>query len=499
VSIRWRLTLFNALAIGAILLLLGIGLFFLLRESLLSGIESTVESRAQIAARELEVDRGSGGPPEVKLESDAAEQLSLDGVFVIVRNQDGRILYESVNLPAGGEKQDGIWREVARSGEPDSGTAELSKEAPDYVYAIPVRRQGGPPLVLEAGRSYASLDETLGTIATTLAISIGVAFLLSLIGAYLLARAALRPVDAVVSAAREMGENDLSRRLPVTNPGDEIGRLATTINGLLNRLETAFGRLGASLKRQEEALARQRRFAADASHELRTPLTSISGYAKMLEGWALDDPKAARKSVKTIRRESDRLSSLAESLLTLARGDEGPSLYVERHDLRDLGAEAVEAARAPADAKVSIAYTPPERAIKATFDQEQIRQVLSILLDNAVKYTPKGGNVTVCAGEEAGQAFLKVSDTGAGIPEDKLSLIFERFYRLDSSRTEGGAGLGLSIARQITEAHGGTLEVESTVGKGSTFTLLLPNDPEAISENQPVNDVGSDGSSSRTP
>ena len=491
--IRWRLTLFNALAIGVILVLLGIGLFFLLRESLLSGIESTVESRAKIATRELEVTGDSSGAPEVKLDSDAAEQLSLDGVFVIIRDQDGRILYESVNLPADGGSQDGVWREVAQNAEPASGTAELSKEAPDYVYATPVRLDGGLPLVLEAGRSYASLDETLGTIGTALVVGIGAAFLLSLIGAYLLARAALRPVDAVVSAAREMGENDLSRRLPVTNSGDEIGRLATTINGLLNRLETAFGRLGASLKRQEEALARQRRFAADASHELRTPLTSISGYAKMLDVWALEDPKAARKSVKTIRRESDRLRSLAESLLTLARGDEGPSLYVERHDLRDIAAEAVEAARAAADGKVSIAYTPPGHAISATFDQDQIRQVLSILLDNAVKYTSKGGNVTVRVGEEAGRAFLEVSDTGPGIPEDKLPLVFDRFYRLDSSRTEAGAGLGLSIARQIAEAHGGSIEVDSAVGRGSTFTLLLPNDPEPASANSPVADITDEG------
>ncbi|MBA2714238.1 MAG: HAMP domain-containing protein, partial [Rubrobacteraceae bacterium] len=278
--IRWRLTIFNALAIGAILLLLGVGLFFLLRESLLSGVERTVETRAEIATRELEFGDGPGGTPEVKLEGDAAEQLSLDGVFVVIRDHDGRVLYESVNLPADAAKQDGVWREAARSGRPASGTAQLSGEAPDYVYAKPIRQDGAPPLVLEAGRSYSSLEATLGTIGTAIAAGIGVAFLLSIGGAYFLARTALRPVDAVVSSAREMSEADLSRRLPVTNPGDEIGRLATTINGLLARLETAFGRLEASLARQEEALARQRRFAADASHEFRTPLTAISGNAR---------------------------------------------------------------------------------------------------------------------------------------------------------------------------------------------------------------------------
>lgn len=477
--IRWRLTIFNALAIGAILVLLGIGLFFILRESLLSNVEGTVESRAEIAARDLEVAGGPGGAPRVMLEEEAAEQLSLDGVFVVVRDRNGRALYESVNLPAGALRQDTVWREVARTGEPASGAAELSREAPDYVYAMPVGYEGGPPLILEAGRSYSDLEETLGTIATTLAAGIGIALLLSIGGAYFLARTALRPVDAVVSSAREMSETDLGRRLPVANPGDEIGRLATTINGLLARLETAFGRLEASLARQEEALARQRRFAADASHEFRTPLTAISGHANMLDAWALEDPEAARKSVRTIKQEAERLRSLAEALLALARGDEGPSLRVGRHDLREVAYEAVEAARASADGKVAVEYVPPERAVEATFDRDRVRQAASILLDNAIKYTPRDGNVAVRVAETEGRALLEVSDTGVGIPEEKLPLVFERFYRLDSARTEGGAGLGLSIARQIAEAHGGTIEVRSTPGEGSAFTLILPPKPSA--------------------
>lgn len=476
--IRWRLTIFNALAIGVILLLLGAGLFFLLRESLLSGGERAVESRARAAARELKVEEGTGGILKVKLESDAAESLSLDGVFILVRDQTGRVLYESTNLPADAERQDPAWREVAQSGKPASGTAELSDEAPDYVYAMPLRRDGGPLLVLEAGRSFSYLHETLGIIGMALAIGIGAALLLSVGGAYFLARTALRPVDDVVSSAREMSESDLSRRLPVTNPGDEIGRLATTINRLLDRLQTAFGRLEASLERQEEVLARQRRFAADASHEFRTPLTAISGHANMLDGWALDDPKAARSSVKTIKKETDRLRLLAEALLTLARGDEGPSLQVERHDIGDVAAEAVEAARAAAEGKVSVEYIPPGQPIEVIFDQDQLRQAVSILLDNAVKYTPEGGSVVVRAEEENGKALLEVSDSGIGIPEEKLPLVFERFYRLDTSRTQGGAGLGLSIARQIAEAHGGTIEARSAISKGSTFTLLLPKEPQ---------------------
>lgn len=241
-SIRLRLTIFNALAIGVILLLLGVGIFFILRESLLSSVESTVQTQAEAAARDLEIDDdGSSADPQVRLEEEAAEQLSFDGVFVIVRDRSGRILYESVNLPTGGG--DGVWRDVAATGESASGTADLSREAPDYVYAVPVRNDGGQSLILEAGRSYSSLNETLETVGTALLGGIGLAFLLSLGGAYLLARVALRPVDAIVSSAREMSESDLSRRLPVVNTNDEVGRLATTINGLLARLETAFGRI----------------------------------------------------------------------------------------------------------------------------------------------------------------------------------------------------------------------------------------------------------------
>jgi two-component system, OmpR family, sensor kinase len=477
VPISWRLTVFNTLAIGAILVLLGIGLFLILREALLSNVENTVQSRAALAARDLEVDGRSGGAPQVKLADETAEQLSLDGVFVVVRKPDGRALYESVNIPAGALRQDTVWREVPTTGQPASGTADLSNEAPDYIYAMPVRHGVGPTLILEAGHSYSDLEETLGIIGTVLGAGIGVALLLSIGGAYFLARTALRPVDAVVSSAREMSETDLSQRLPVANPRDEIGRLATTINGLLARLETAFGRLEASLARQEGALARQRRFAADASHEFRTPLTAISGHADMLDEWALEDPEAARQSVRIIKNEVERLRSLAEALLTLARGDEGPSLHVGRHDLGELASEAVVAARAAANGKVSIEYAAPHRAVRGVFDWDRIRQVASILLDNATKYTPQGGNVTVRVGETAGRAFLEVSDTGGGIPEEMLPLVFERFYRLDSARSQGGTGLGLSIARQIAEAHGGTIEVHSKPGTGSTFTLILPPKP----------------------
>ena len=454
--IRWRLTLFNALIIGAILLALGLSLLLLLREALLSGVEDTVRSRAVAAARALE-------SKEDPL-SDDVDQLTADGVFLIVRDARGRVLDQTTSFSTYEETSDDVWKRALASGNPAGGTAELTSEDSDYVYAVPVSPPAGPARVVEAGKSYDSVEDALEAFTTVLVVVGLLAFLLSVGGAYLLARAALSPVEAVVSSAREMTEGDLSRRLPVSHPKDEIGRLTTTINALLARLEAAFAR-------REQALSRQRRFAADASHELRTPLTSISGYAQMLEEWGLRDPQTAREGVAAIRQESERMRRLVEGLLALTRGDEGAPLEIEDHDLAGV---AEEAAQTAAGEKMAVEYLPAKQLVNASFDRDRIRQVASILLDNAVKYTAEGGKVTVRVRETNGWAELEVSDTGVGIPEDQLPLIFERFYRADPSRTAGGAGLGLSIARQIAEAHGGTIEVESTPGEGSTFTLLLP-------------------------
>jgi two-component system, OmpR family, sensor kinase len=466
--IRWRLTLFIALAIGAILLVLGVALFYLLRGALLSNVEDTAERRAERAAKSIR----SGET----LQADDVQELALDGVFVIIRDGEGRVLTDTLDLTSkGGAAEDPVWKKALDSGKPASGTAEMSGDDPDYIYAVPVDpppseapSEAGRARVVEAGKSYEAAMEVVRAVRAILAAGIGVAFLLSIVGAYLLAQTALRPVETVTATAREMGEGDLSRRLPVANPKDEIGGLTTTINGLLSRLETAF-------VRREEALERQRRFSADASHELRTPLTAISGHARMLDEWALDsDKETARRSVGVIHREAGRLRSLAESLLTLTRGDEDAPMEVGRYDLGAVAKEATEIARPAASGKVSVDFVPIEHEVTATFDRERIMQAASILLDNAVKYTPDGGKITVRVEEENGGVALAVSDTGIGISEDQLPLIFERFHRADPSRSEGGAGLGLSIARQIAEAHGGQIRAESTPGTGSTFTLLLP-------------------------
>ncbi|MEJ7813694.1 MAG: HAMP domain-containing sensor histidine kinase [Rubrobacter sp.] len=460
--IRWRLTLFIALVIGVILLTLGLTLYLLIRGTLHKDVEDTATNRAEAVAQAIE-----GGDDLSTAPSDDDQILFDDSVAAIVRGKNGKVIDE-FNLPAEGSAADfDVWRKALKNGQDASDKRVRLGDDDYYVYAVAMDPSARPARVVEFGKSYNETEEILEIFGTVLAFVIVAAFLLSIGGAYQLAGAALRPVDAVTSAASRMGEGDLSKRLPVANSKDEIGRLVITINGLLSRLETAF-------VRREEVLSRQRRFAADASHELRTPLTSISGHARMLDEWALEgDRETAHRSVGAIRKEAGRMRGLIEALLTLTRGDEDAPMEVGHHDLGAVAREATETSGA-ADGKVSVEYVPGEHEVMATFDRERILQVASILLDNAVKYTPEGGSVTVGVEENNGSVALTVTDTGVGIPEDQLPLVFERFFRADAARAEEGAGLGLSIARQIAEAHGGTLEARSKVSVGSTFVLLLP-------------------------
>jgi signal transduction histidine kinase len=475
-SIRWRLTLLNAVMIGVILLTLAGSFAWLWYQQSFHQVEDMTRTQANEAATALEE-----GEDLLGQDDDELTQATANGaVVIVIRNAQGNVLDQMPETPdfSTGEIHDTVWKEVLETGQPKNmmGKAESSSKGADYnVYAIPVKppdKLAATPTssarVVEAGKRYPSVMGILEEFAPVLATVGLLGFVLSVGGAYLLTRAALSPVEAIVTAAGEMSEGDLSRRLPVANPNDEIGRLTTTINALLARLEVAFTRL-------EETLSRQRRFAADASHELRTPLTSISGHARMLDEWALEgDKETARRSVGTIRRETGKMRGLLESLLSLSRGDEGAHMEVGRYDLGAVGKEATETAGDAADGRVSVEFVPTEHEVTATFDRERVMQVLSILLDNAVKYTPDGGSVTVRVEEEDGGVALAVSDTGVGISEDQLPLVFERFYRADAARAEDGVGLGLSIARQIAEAHGGTIEARSKLGAGSTFVLLLP-------------------------
>src|SRR5205823_14638955 len=242
-------------------------------------------------------------------------------------------------------------------------------------------------------------------------------------------------------------------------PPREVARLAGTFNAMLDRLHAAF--------------AAQRRFVADASHELRTPLATIRGRSEVLLLSPALNPET-RDGLAMIRDEAGRMGRLVANLLLLARGDEARAIDRRPVELDVLLLEVARQARALAQG-ITVTIGHEDQAL-VPGDADLLKQLVLNLVDNALTYTPPGGHVDLSLYVAHGHAWLAVRDTGPGIPPAEVAHIFERFYRLDRARTRrsGGAGLGLAIARWIAEAHGGRIDVESTVGQGSTFTVVLP-------------------------
>lgn len=296
--------------------------------------------------------------------------------------------------------------------------------------------------------------------ALLVAVVVGTTALCAGIGWFLAAKA-MQPVDRMTRAAHAIGSAaDLSQRVPVPDERDEIGRLAITFNEMLSRLQQAF--------------ATQRQFLADASHELRSPLTAIRANVETLRRGGETDPAERDETLRIVEREVDRMGRLVDDLLSLARADAGQEPVLARLSLDALLLEVYHQQR-PLAGRVRLALGEFE-PVEIDGDPDRLKQLLLNLIDNALRHTPPGGTVTLDLLHRGREAVVRVRDTGAGIAPEHLPHIFERFYRIDSARSRavGGTGLGLAISREIADAHGGRIEVESAVGAGSVFTVVLP-------------------------
>jgi len=295
-----------------------------------------------------------------------------------------------------------------------------------------------------------------------LLLSIPVVLIIATIGGYWMSRRALAPVDAITSTARSISEHSLSRRLASLRTGDELQRLAETFNQMMDRLETAFKRIT--------------QFTADASHELRTPTALIRTTAELSLRRDRDSAEY-REALGQVLEEAEGMGVLIDSLMTLARMDSGAeALSYAILDIASVVREASSAGQPLADSKqIQIDREIPDEPILVDGDPHALRRLFLILIDNAVKYTPTSGRVAIALRRNDNDAVAEVRDTGIGISQGDLPFIFERFYRADKARSrETGAGLGLSIARWIAEAHRASIHVDSIVGKGSKFELRIP-------------------------
>ncbi len=296
--------------------------------------------------------------------------------------------------------------------------------------------------------------------------------------------ASLRSLVKIEHTAEAIAAGDLSQRVPDVDPRTEVGRLGNALNGMLSQIETAFRAQSESEATARESEERMRRFVADASHELRTPLSVIRGFAEYYR--QRDDVERAEldRLIGRVEDEAVRMGVLVDDLLLLARLDQQRPLARRPVDVLALAADAVHDARVlDPDREISLSVRSGSAFI-VTGDEVRLRQVIGNLVGNALQHTPPGGPVEVVVRSgrlgDAPAAVLEVTDDGPGMPPEAAARVFERFYRADPARSRGGTGLGLAIVAGLVDAHGGSVEVDTTPGSGATFRVTLPLDPDVI-------------------
>lgn len=474
-TIRSKLILLYSGLLAMIIVGFSISLFAVTRWVLVNSVDSTLAETADQIWKNSSTGeiRSFGSPSQIVifLPPDL-DFFRASGVVVQIwelQEDDIRLVKASSNLDGYTNPLDPL------SMQKEQEAFQNSLEAPNSLYTT-VRINGGDwrvltlpynirgwRVVIQAATSFEAVNQSSQGLLVIIVVATGIALIGSVVLGLWLANRVLKPIDDISrSAAQITAAADLKTRLAWNGPMDELGRLIMVFNSAMERLEHLF--------------SVQQRFVADVSHELRTPLTAIIGNVEIIKRYGMD-----AESLDAIESEAQRMSRLVNDLLLLARADNGElKLNLEEIDLDIIVGEAYREARILAkdrDLKVTVLDFEPVR-IKG--DGDRLKQLLFNLIGNAIKFTPDGGQILLSLNKTERNAIIQVQDTGPGIAPDDMKRIFDRFYQADSSRarthTSGeGAGLGLSIAWWIAQAHGGKIHVDSKVGEGTTFTISLPH------------------------
>lgn len=477
-SIRARLTAAWTAAFLVTLLVFSTSLLVVRRAVMLNALRAQVQGQADLAVRAIEIARRTGTEPVIAQVDPLAgpsmgQRMSsflsmLDG-YILVQDSSGYDIYASPPVRDLSASDRDRFSSTARAARPDRqaqriimradevflATREvpLSQNARYRVYAAMSRRGITllPPDIVATARQYLPFLPLLIALAAMFA--------------YIIAGRAFRPIDRLIDQVEAVTDGrSLHRRLAIGAAGDELARLSSTLNAFIERLEGSFAAL--------------RRFTADASHELKTPLAVIRADLERVMSPTATEVEQAMALEEALQQVT-RMADLVDSLLTLARADEGRfEVYREPVDLEPLAREIVETARLLAEEAELTIDAPVIEHAEVLGDVTRLRQLFLNLVTNAIKYTPKGGTVSIALERDASVARLSVRDTGIGIAAADLPFVFERFWRADRVRSRGsergGFGLGLAISQWIAQAHSGSLEVQSRLGRGSTFTVTLP-------------------------
>lgn len=458
-SVRVRLTLWYVAMFGLLLAGFSAFVYLVLSQTLYERLDQSLSQTAQSVAGEFrsELEETEGGA--LPSAAQALTELRLHRVYVgifdgeqlLAANFDGDqqipIPNELLSVPPG---DDAIFHTIQGYQKEGARVAVISAHT------------NGKDYLVVAAEPLHNLVEQLESIRQIFYIGFPLSLLVAGFGGFILAKGSLAPVVAMSNQAEQISARNLHERLSIGNKGDELGHLARVFNDLLARLDSSFESM--------------REFMADASHELRTPLSIIRGEADVALSQDRDESEY-REALATIQDETKRLSRIVDDMMALARADAGQRpLQIAEFYLNDLVEECCKAARVLALREGVSLNLDPTADISYRGDEELLRRMLLNLLDNATKYTPSGGSISVKVECESANVKIVVSDTGVGIPAESASHVFERFYRVDKarSRADGGSGLGLAIAKWVAEAHKGSIDLISSPGHGSKFTVSLP-------------------------
>lgn len=453
-SIGTRLTLWYLAIFALAQIIFGAGMWFSLSYHLYDLAEDSLENQIEDLKNFMQAQKKDASIAKLQEEVSETYLREHSGDYLELSADDDQLIYRSsflqshpVKMPAG-EFDQPTFRSFWMTKRPFRFTVE-KLAVNGHIY----RAVTGVPMDDEV--------ETLHLFRTYLFMFAPLLFLVAAIGGYWLSRRALAPVDALVRTAHEISGINLDRRLPKLSTGDELQRLSDTLNEMLDRIEKAFLRVT--------------QFTADASHELRTPISLIRTEAELALRRSRGEAEY-KESLRAVLLEAERTTGVVEQLLALARADSGhETLHMERVNLSELMQDAKESWRQVAEIRGLHFSADIQADIFVVGDLTALRKVADLFLDNALKYTSPPGNVQLSLRKAGENAVLAVRDSGQGIAESEQARIFERFYRVDKarSREQGGAGLGLAIAKWIVTLHRGTISVKSELGAGSTFSVEL--------------------------
>lgn len=465
-SIKWKLTFWYSLLLLISLIFWAVIFFFVLSKSLTQEMEQPLIAKAFQIRYYIEDNYGRIPLQDISLDyvtdSYGFENFYAPKVYSRILSPEGLVITKSSNLPENYFLP--VDRKVIKDvvdGKNVFRTLHLNPLESLHIFSMPVKVDKKVIAVIEVARSSISVENTL-VYTKGILIFVGVlTMLLAIGGGYFISFTLFKPLDQVTHKATEIERtSDLTKRIELTSP-DEIGELAKSFNTMMDRLEQAF--------------KTQQQFLADASHELNTPLTSIRSNVDYLIKRGQNEGEV-QEVMLAVKKESERMSRLLSDLLLLSQEAEkgGFPLIFSDVELDTLMLETFYQMKKIAP-HINLQIGKEDQVL-VEGDRDRLKQLLLNLVENAVKYTPKGGTVTLSLWKDESHAYLEVKDTGIGIAPEHIPFIFDRFYRTDKARSRptGGSGLGLSIAKKIALAHQGDIAARSSLGEGSAFTLMLP-------------------------